>query len=45
MTAINIVTSDRAEEIGVTRITSPTVNPQFTHATAAASKKPANKKT
>jgi len=43
ITAIAIVTIDSAEDIGVTSITSPIVNPQLTQATAAASKTPANK--
>ena len=43
ITAIIIVTIDNAEAIGVTSIASPTVNPQLTNATAAASKTPANK--
>ena len=42
MIAIIIVTIDKAEDIGVTSITSPIVNPQLTHATAAASKIPTN---
>ena len=42
-TAIMIVTMDKAEDIGETRITSPMVKPQLTHAIAAASKTPPKK--